>query len=191
MPEPARPSPSAVLDAPEAESAVAAPAQEATRSPIDRLLEQVVDVRPGPAPALLSRPAEPSRIALLRGLGWVTPGELEVSVRPGAPAFRAAVAAELDREFLSDAIRDGQLLLAEWPEGGAPTVVGVVQTRAPSKLRIQAEEIELDAERELLLRSGSAALRLRASGDVELVGSRISAVSRGVMRLIGRLLRLN
>ncbi len=67
----------------------------------------------------------------------------------------------------------------------------MVQTRPPSKLQLTADEIELNAARELVLRSGGAALRLRSSGEVELVGSRISAVSRGVMRLIGRLLRLN
>jgi len=82
-------------------------------------------------------------------------------------------------------------LLAEWPEHGKPVVVGVVQTRPASRLRLRAEEISLDASRELLLRSGASALRLRATGEVELVGSRISAVSRGVMRLIGRLVRLN
>jgi len=82
-------------------------------------------------------------------------------------------------------------LLSEWPERGTPLVVGVVHSKPPSKMRFSAEEIEIDASRELLLRSGGATLRLRSSGDVELVGSRISAVSRGVMRLIGRLLRLN
>ncbi|MEZ4311015.1 MAG: hypothetical protein R3F14_23480 [Polyangiaceae bacterium] len=43
----------------------------------------------------------------------------------------------------------------------------------------------------MLLRAGRAALRLREDGDVELVGSRISAASRGLFRIVGRILRLN
>jgi len=163
------------------EAAPAAPGP----SPIDRLLEQV-------APAPTSRPSPaPPRIALVRGVRLSGSDELEVRVRRDSEPLRAEIAEELDRELLGDAIRDGQLLLAEWPEQGTPLVVGVVQTRRASRLRFSADEITLDASRELLLRSGAAALRLRATGDVELVGSRISAVSRGVMRLIGRLLRLN
>lgn len=161
-------------------------------SALDQLLEQVDSPAPeaNVAPALRA-PAlpEPPRLVLVRGVRW-NGQQLEVALRSGEP-FGAAVASEVDRGLLNQAITDGQMLLCEWPERGTPLVVGVVQSKPPSKVRLSAEEIELDASRELLLRSGSAALRLRASGDVELVGSRISAVSRGVMRLIGRLLRLN
>jgi hypothetical protein len=129
-------------------------------------------------------------LVLVRGVRWHGEQQLEVALRTGEP-FVAAVATEVDPALLNQAMLDGQMLLSEWPERGTPLVVGVVQSRPPSKVRIAAEEIELDASRELLLRSGGAALRLRAGGDVELVGSRISAVSRGMMRLIGRLLRLN
>ena len=51
--------------------------------------------------------------------------------------------------------------------------------------------LTIDAAEELVLRAGRAALRLREDGDVELVGSRISAASRGLFRLVGRILRLN
>ena len=43
----------------------------------------------------------------------------------------------------------------------------------------------------MFLRSGRAALRMRGDGDVELVGSRIATMSRGLYRLVGRVLRLN
>jgi hypothetical protein len=162
-------------------------------SPLEQLLEQVdspaVESNAAPSASAVRLP-EPPRLVLVRGLRWRGEQLLEVALRSSDP-FVAAVAAEVDRTLLNQAMLDGQMLLTEWPERGTPLVVGVVQSRPPSKVRIAAEEIELDASRELLLRSGSAALRLRSSGDVELVGSRISAVSRGVMRLIGRLLRLN
>lgn len=165
-------------------SSVPAAVSEAEASPLDRLLDQVESQ---PVPAALP---SPPRLALVRGERLVGQAVL-VRPRSGAESLEAEIGDELDRALLGDAIRDGQLLLAEWPESGPPVVVGVVQTRPPSRLHFAAEEIALDASRELLLRSGAAALRLRASGEVELVGSRISAVSRGVMRLIGRLLRLN
>jgi hypothetical protein len=162
---------------------------KSAQSPLDELLERVESPNAAPSRTPAPQP-QPPRLALLRGLRWSNEHELEVALRSGESLF-AAVAAEVDRELLNQAILDGQMLLTEWPERGTPLVVGVVHTKPPSKMRFVADEIELNASRELLLRSGSAALRLRSSGDVELVGSRISAVSRGVMRLIGRLLRLN
>jgi len=156
---------------------------------LDRVDSPATDADTAPsvrAPAL----PEPPRLVLVRGLRWKGEQLLEVALRTGE-SFMAAVAQEVDRALLNQALLDGQMLLSEWPERGTPLVVGVVHSRPPTKMRFAAEEIEIDASRELLLRSGSAALRLRSSGDVELVGTRISAVSRGVMRLIGRLLRLN
>lgn len=165
---------------------------KAPPSAIEQLLDRVdspaADASATPAARPRAMPVPP-RLVLVRGLRW-SGEQLEVSLRTGDP-FLVAVAAEVDRPLLNQALLDGQMLLSEWPERGTPLVVGVVHSRPPSKLRFAAEEIEIDASRELLLRSGGAALRLRSSGDVELVGSRISAVSRGVMRLIGRLLRLN
>jgi hypothetical protein len=70
-------------------------------------------------------------------------------------------------------------------------VVGVLQTRIPRELTLKADKIHIDARHELLLRSGRGAMRIRQDGDVELVGSRISAMSRGLFRLVGRVLRLN
>jgi hypothetical protein len=39
--------------------------------------------------------------------------------------------------------------------------------------------------------AGRGAIRIRGDGDIEIVGSRISAASRGLFRLVGRILRLN
>lgn len=166
---------------------------ESSASALEQLLEQVDSpaVESSAVPRTRAAPLpEPPRLVLVRGLRWLGERELEVALRSSEP-FVAGVAPEVDRALVNQALLDGQMLLAEWPDRGTPLVVGVVHSKPPSKMRIAAEEIEIDASRELLLRSGSAALRLRSSGDVELVGSRISAVSRGVMRLIGRLLRLN
>ena len=76
--------------------------------------------------------------------------------------------------------------------GAVPIVVGMVQTKAaPETLELRADRIVIEAGKELLLRSGRGALRIREDGDVELVGSRISTVSRGLFRVVGKILRLN
>ncbi len=95
------------------------------------------------------------------------------------------------RELVERAIRDGEAVLVECPAGRAPVVVGVVQSRIPREMTIKAGKVHIDAEQELLLRSGRSAMRLRQDGDVELVGGRIAVMSRGLFRLVGRVLRLN
>ena len=70
-------------------------------------------------------------------------------------------------------------------------IVGVMQTRLAREVHFVADKILLDAAQEVVIRAGRAAIRLREDGDVELVGSRISAASRGLFRLVGRILRLN
>jgi hypothetical protein len=96
----------------------------------------------------------------------------------------------VDRVFLLDAIAEGQSLLIEAADG-EPWVVGVIATRAPERLRLHGKQVEIEASEELVLRAGAAGMRFRSDGDIELAGSRISALSRGLFRLVGRMLRLN
>ena len=70
-------------------------------------------------------------------------------------------------------------------------VVGVVQRRVPETLELRAATVIIEAEREIVLRAGRSALRIREDGDVELVGGRVLAMSRGLFRIVGRVLRLN
>ncbi len=103
----------------------------------------------------------------------------------------AALAPGVSRELIKQAIVNGDSVIAECVEGEPPLVVGVLQTRVPQELTLRAKKIHLDAEEELLLRSGRGAMRIRQDGDIEMVGSRISQMSRGLFRLVGRVLRLN
>ncbi|MFO0585966.1 MAG: hypothetical protein U0441_00430 [Polyangiaceae bacterium] len=103
----------------------------------------------------------------------------------------AAIAPETEREIIEDAALQKDSVLVEIGDDGQPFVVGVVQTRKPSEVHVTGEKIVVEGSREVLLRAGRAALRLREDGDVELVGSRISAASRGLFRIVGRILRLN
>lgn len=114
-----------------------------------------------------------------------------VTLRGRTEPVEAEIAPEVEEALLALALRNRDGVLVEVGEGERPVVVGVLQTRLPREVHLAADEIHFEAARELVLRAGRAALRLREDGDVELVGSRISAASRGLFRLVGRILRLN
>jgi hypothetical protein len=145
---------------------------------------------PGPSPAEATRPLAPGlRTATLEGP--VASRSVPVAFRGRAAAIAARVAPEVDVEIVERAFEEGQSALVEIDDAGAAWVVGIVQTRVPERLVLRASAIELEADREVLLRTGTAGLRLRDDGDVELVGGRIAATARGVFKLVGKILRLN
>ncbi|MCA9622723.1 MAG: hypothetical protein KC731_27075, partial [Myxococcales bacterium] len=89
------------------------------------------------------------------------------------------------------AVERGERVVVEQVGDEAPVVVGLLQTQTAEALVLKAKKIHIEGEQEVLIRSGRGAMRIRQDGDVELVGSRISAMSRGLFRLVGRVLRLN
>jgi hypothetical protein len=112
-----------------------------------------------------------------------------VSWRGSDARIGAMLAPGLEVELLEEVAEDGGSVLVE--DGSPPVVVGVLQTRRPRELHVKAGSVTLEGEREVMIRAGRAAIRLREDGDIEIVGSRISAASRGLFRLVGRILRLN
>jgi hypothetical protein len=148
------------------------------------------------ADKLLERVAPPS--SNLEAGGGALRAARIVSVGHGVALIRwrgneahvaAVLAPGLEVALLEEVIEEGGSVLVE--EGPPPLVVGVLQTRRPRELKLQAGTITLEGEREVMIRAGRAAIRLREDGDIEIVGSRISAASRGLFRLVGRILRLN
>lgn len=111
--------------------------------------------------------------------------------RGHADRIDADISPDVDLELLTLAQRNGDAVFVEVDDHDKLLVVGVMQTRLSREVRITADKILLDAAQEVVVRAGRAAIRLREDGDVELVGSRISAASRGLFRLVGRILRLN
>lgn len=166
-----------------------APTEEKPASPIslETLLEE-----PAVAPA-------PQRSAIAESIATVrTARVVQVLGRTAMVSFRgksapieATLAPEVEREVIVDACTNGDNVLVEVEPGLEPLVVGVLQTRRPREVHIKAETVHIEGEKEVLLKSGRGALRIREDGDIELVGSRISAASRGLFRIVGRLLRLN
>lgn len=173
-------------------------------SRLDELLEKVDAPRPEPA-------ANPAREPAVRAGAVALPAAVlrtavavavagrcaQVRVRGLAEPFSAVLDAGVSAELVEQAAQRGDRVLLEQVDGADPVVVGVVQTHAPhdnavpEELSLKAKRIVIEGEQEVLLRSGRGAMRVRQDGDVELVGSRISAMSRGLFRLVGRVLRLN
>ncbi len=121
----------------------------------------------------------------------VTGRRAKVTFRGQPAPIDAAVAPEVDPGVIADAVENGDSVLVEVAPGEAPLVVGVLHTRRPRAIRLKASTIEIEGDEEVVVRSGRGALRIRADGDIEVVGSRISAASRGLFRIVGRILRLN
>jgi hypothetical protein len=103
----------------------------------------------------------------------------------------AEIAPEVDPELVSDALASGDAVLVEQCEGELPLVVGRLQTKKPREIHLRAATVHIEGDQEVLLRSGRGAVRIREDGDIEVLGSRISAASRGLFRIVGRMLRLN
>ena len=137
--------------------------------------------------------AEPPRFAGLRTAGIVSIQHRQamIALRGSREAVAATIAPDVDRELVEEAATHKDTVLVESGEDGELWIVGVVQTKRPREVHVTGEKIVIEGSREVLLRAGRAALRLREDGDVELVGSRISAASRGLFRIVGRILRLN
>jgi hypothetical protein len=156
---------------------------------------------PDPLEGLLEKVAEPGAVSALTRDDRAAPGLrtarvlslkgriAEVAWRGRTEPVEAELAAEVDRDLVLAAIEDKATVLVE--TGSPHVVVGLLQTRVPRELKLKAGTVTVEGEQEVLIRSGRAALRLREDGDIEIVGSRISAASRGLFRLVGRILRLN
>lgn len=175
------PTPEAAAPA-EAEVTELAPA--AAERPI--VLEELVATPAVATPALL--PAAALRTARVAS---VTGRHAKLELRGHAAPVGALVAPEVDPGVVADACQSGDAVLVETVEGEVPVIVGVLQTQRARELRLRAGTIQIEGDDEVLLRAGRSAIRLRADGDVEVVGSRISAASRGLFRIVGRILRLN
>lgn len=171
---------------PPLEAMSGAPSVTQTDHPIDELLART-EVAPTFAPAPLARPLG---VASARLVG-VQGASARVRFRGDLADSSVRIAPEVDRGLLELAARTGESVLVETSADGVAYVIGMLQTRPVGDLLLQASTITLAATKDITLVAGRAALRLRENGHVELVGTRISTISSGVLKLVGRLLRLN
>lgn len=137
--------------------------------------------------------AEPRPVAAVRTARLVELVGIDAVVvfRGSDERVRALVSSDVEPELLREAFAERAPVLVEDDGRGAPVVVGLLQTRRPREVVLGGERVEIRADREILLRTGRAGIRLRDDGELELVGTRVSALSRGVFRIVGKMLRLN
>jgi hypothetical protein len=118
-------------------------------------------------------------------------GSVQIAWRGLRDPVEADLDEGVDAELVQRAMENGDRVLVEIDPALGPLVVGVVQRRVPAKVELRGETVVIEADREILLRTGRGAMRIREDGDIEVVGSRISTMSRGLFRIVGRVLRLN
>lgn len=168
--------------------------EEPKVEPKEHALERVLaKVDPAVAPAAREKPRKAVSPPSLRTarLASLSAEKAEVLFRGEGRATEAELGEGVERELLVLARKNRDVVLVECAEGTRPVIVGVLQTRIPDEAVVRARTVTIEAEDEVTLRAGPAALRLRKDGDVEMVGSRIAMASRGLMRVVGRILRLN
>lgn len=152
---------------------------EAADPAVERLLEHVPEQIAEAPPALRT-----ARVVSIQGEA------AKIAYRGGAEHL-CEIDGDVDIEVVARAMANGDRVLVEVDPALGPMIVGVIQTRVPAEVEIKAKRVTIEADEEVLLRAGRAAIRLREDGDVELLGSRIRAASRGLLQIVGRVLRLN
>jgi len=165
-------------------------------SRLEELLEQVADPPVSRDHAAASAAASASdalagvamRTALPVGVSGTA---VMLKCRGVAEQVTAELGPGVAADVVNQAVRNGDAVVVECVAGMVPLVVGILQTQIPKELTLKADKLVLEGEQEVLIRSGRGALRIRQDGDVELVGSRIATMSRGLFRIVGRVLRLN
>jgi hypothetical protein len=172
----------------EAPAPEAVEAKQAERVPLEEILPTPVAESQSLTAVRPPKVVEGLRTARVTG---VSGRRATVVLRGRVEALDAQVAPEVDPAVVADAVANRDSVLVELADGERPLVVGVLHTQRPREIRLKATTIEIEGEEEVLVRAGRGALRIRADGDIEVVGTRISAASRGLFRIVGRLLRLN
>ncbi|MBX3276027.1 MAG: hypothetical protein KF729_37595 [Sandaracinaceae bacterium] len=103
---------------------------------------------------------------------------------------------DVDPALLDEVLERGGRVLVESTSNGALTIAGVVQTQrtltvdADGEVNVDVKAFRVRAERELLLSSAHAFVRIKRK-DIELYGGEVLTRAREVARIIGRLISLN
>jgi hypothetical protein len=153
-------------------------------------LEAIADRAPSPDP--VGEPL-PDGLALARVLAISAEG---VDVRVGDRFARAEIDGALDPAVLRTALERGEPVLVERMSGRV-TIVGALRVQATPgvdkmrEIHLEAESIHLTAKKEVVVKSGLAAMAVRAVGEIETYAERIVSRAEGVHKIIGRMLRLN
>jgi len=164
------------------------------RAKIVREVEETTDKS---APKLRALPASTPRLPTL---GTALVHEVVgsgVILDLGGKLVAAMLDASVHPTVIAGACKRRERVLIERGEDGAIVVLGALRTQptpgidAAETFTIEAKRISLDAGEELSLKAQTAAVVLRAVGEVETYAERILSRAEGVHKIIGRMLRLN
>lgn len=138
-----------------------------------------------------------------RPMGLVAAEVEDFDTEAGALTVRVLgerVAARLDPacspEVVRTALARRERVIVQW-EGDGWAALGVLRTSPTpgvdegDEYVIRARRVTIDAEHEFSVRSGMAAIAVRAVGAIESVALDISARAAGVHKIVGRMIRLN
>ena len=156
--------------------AIAAASARAVRSP------------PTDAPAVAPLP-----LGLARATR-VVDGGVEVE-GPAGPVL-VPIDRSVHPDVVATACERGEMLLVATLADGL-TVVGALRTQptpgvdAMDTIRLEARRVEIVGGESVEVRSGMAALAVRAVGEIETYADRIVSRAEEVQKIIGRMLRLN
>jgi hypothetical protein len=151
--------------------------------------DRVPQLRPVPAP-------ERQRLALVTALVHEV-GDTDVVLLLGSARVQAALDASVHRSVIEGARDRRERVLVEEDEDGGLVVIGALRTQptpgidAAEAYSIKAKRISLEADEEVSLTAQTAAVVVRAIGEVETYAERILSRAEGIHKIVGRMLRLN
>lgn len=160
----------------------------------------VREIRPAasqPAPALRAVPApRPQRPGLMTAIvDEIT--ETGVVLRLGGALVPATLDPSVHPVVIEGACARNERVIVEESEDGSVVVLGALRAQPTPGIdvaeaySIRAKRVSVEAGEELSLSAQTAALVLRAVGEVETYAERIVSRAEGVHKIIGRMLRLN
>ncbi|AKT40603.1 hypothetical protein [Chondromyces crocatus] len=124
-------------------------------------------------------------------------GETDVVLQLGSSLATATLDPAVHPAVIAGAHARRERVLVEDGGEGAIVVLGALRTQPTPGVEvadtytIKARHISLEASEELSLKAQTAAVVVRAIGEVETYAERILSRAEGVHKIIGRMLRLN
>ncbi len=121
----------------------------------------------------------------------------DATVELGGREVHVIVDASVHAAVLEGAVRRGERVVVERDPDGTLRIVGALRTQPTpgvdrsESYTIEADEIRLEAGRELSLGVRAAGMVVRAAGEIETFAERIVSRAAGVHKIIGSILRLN
>lgn len=149
------------------------------------------------APALRAVPAPKTQRPALFTAVVDEVSESGVVLQVGGARVPAKLDPSVHPVVIEGACARRERVLVEEGEGGSLVVLGALRAQptpgidAAEAYSIRAKRVAIEAGEEVSLSSQTAALVLRAVGEVETYAERIVSRAEGLHKIVGRMLRLN